>query len=103
VPTTKSARKRMRQSEKQRQRNASFKSKLRTHRRRLVRAIGEERKEDSQNLLRELVSLYDKGVKKGIYKRNTVARQKSAFTKKVNALPGAAAPQPEEQAASGAT
>ncbi|NQT84263.1 30S ribosomal protein S20 [bacterium] len=101
MPITKSAKKRMLQNEKRRLRNASFKSKLRTHQRKLLRAIAEERKEDSQNLLRALASLYDKGVKKGIYKANTAARHKSRLAKKVNNLLGSGASAPQEgQAAS---
>ena len=101
MPTTKSAKKRVRQNEKQRLRNASFKSKLRTHQRKLLVAVADERKEDSQHLLQTVTSLYDKGVKKGIYKANTAARHKSRLTKKVNALTSSAAESlPEEQAAS---
>ncbi len=101
MPTSSSAKKRVRQNEKQRVRNASFKSKLRTHQRKLLRALVDERKEESQDLLRTVVSLYDKGVKKGIYRANTAAREKSRLMKKVNALLGpavSAAPQSEEPA-----
>jgi len=94
VPVTRSAKKRMRQDEKRRLRNTSFKSKLRTHRRNLLRAIGEERKEDSRELLRTVASLYDRGVKKGIYKGNTAARHKSRLARKVNDLLGLAASTP---------
>jgi small subunit ribosomal protein S20 len=104
VPVTTSAKKRMRQNEKRRLRNAAFKSKLRTHRRNLLRAIGDERKEDSQELLRGLASMYDKGVKKGIYTANTAARDKSRLARKVNALigPAAAAPSGEQPPAAAA-
>lgn len=90
MPTTKSAKKRVKQNEKRRLANASFKSKLRTQQRKLLGAIADERKEESQNLLRTVVSLYDKGVKKGIYKANTAARQKSRLARKVNGLSGPA-------------
>jgi small subunit ribosomal protein S20 len=100
VPITRSAKKRVRQNEKQRLRNASFKSKLRTHQKQLLLAVADERAEDSQSLLRIVVSLYDKGVKKGIYKANTAARQKSRLTKKVNNLLGpTTSPPPDEQSA----
>jgi small subunit ribosomal protein S20 len=94
VPTTRSARKRVRQNER-RLANASFKSKLKTHQRKLLRAIADQRKEDSQALLRTLASLYDKGVKKGIYKANTAARQKSRLARRVNALASPAPSGPE--------
>lgn len=96
MPTTQSAKKRHRQSEKLNLLNASFKSKLRTHRRKLLHAIGDEKRDEAQNLLRSLVSLYDKGVKKGMYKANTAARQKSRLTKRVNALLGPANPATQE-------
>ncbi|MDP2896759.1 MAG: 30S ribosomal protein S20 [bacterium] len=92
MPITPSAKKRMRQDEKRRMRNLSFKSKLRTHHRKLSRAISDQRKEDSQNLLRTVASLYDKGVKKGIYRAQTAARQKSRLAQKVNALAAGAPP-----------
>ncbi len=97
MPVTPSAKKRMRQNEKRRLRNAAFKSRLRTHRKKLLRAIGDERKEDSQELLRAIASLYDKGVKKGIYRANTAAREKSRLSRKVNQLIGPVAPPPGEQ------
>ncbi len=96
MPVTTSAKKRMRQDEKRRLRNASFKSKLRTHRRKLLRAMSEEKKEELKSLLRTVVSLYDKGVKKGIYRAGTAARHKSRLTRKVNQLLGLAAPQGEQ-------
>ena len=77
--------------------NASFKSKLRTNRRKLLHAIGDEKKDEVQDLLRSLVSLYDKGVKKGIYKANTASRQKSRLMKKVNALLGPSNSPPQEE------
>lgn len=102
MPTTKSAMKRVRQNQKRRLRNSSFKSKLRTHRRKLLRAIADQKKEESRSLLRAVISLYDKGVKKRIYKANTAARQKSRLTRKVNTLlsstpPGPQASQPASQ------
>ena len=101
MPVIASAKKRMRQDEKRRLRNASFKSKVRTHHRKLLRALSDQRKEDSQNLLRTVASLYDKGVKKGIYKAQTVARQKSRLAHRVNALAAGAPAPPQPTAPSG--
>jgi small subunit ribosomal protein S20 len=97
VPVIQSAKKRMRQDEKRRLRNAAFKSKLRTNYRKLLRAIGDGRKEDSQQLLRTVASLYDKGVKKHICKANTAARHKSRLAQKVNGLMGPAASVPSSE------
>ncbi len=91
MPVTSSAKKRVRQNVKKRLCNAAFKSKLRSFHRKLLRAVADKKKEDSQNLLRTVVSLYDKGVKKGIYRAGTAARQKSRLTMKVNDLVSSAA------------
>ena len=76
----------MRTSEKRRQRNFAFKSKIKTAVGNLKATIGENNKEKARQLLTEVYSLYDKAVKKGILKQNTAARHKSALTSMVNAL-----------------
>lgn len=91
MPVTTSAKKRVRQNVKKSLQNTAFKSKLRTFHRKLLRAVADNKKEDSQSLLREVVSLYDKGVKKGIYRAGTAAREKSRLTKRVNELSSSAA------------
>lgn len=87
MPTTKSAIKRAKTGEKRRQRNAAFVSKTRSQRRRVVQAIEARDKAEAEKSFSQLASLYDKGVKKGILKLNTVSRQKSRIAARINALP----------------
>jgi len=79
----KSAKKRIRSSEKRRIRNQATRSKLNT----LVRKVYSM--EDNEKLLttyKEAVSFIDKTVSKGRLHKNTAARKKSAITRHVNKL-----------------
>jgi small subunit ribosomal protein S20 len=87
MPTTKSAIKRMRTSEKNRQANIAVKSRVRTQRRKVMEAVAAGNKAEAEKGFSELVSLYDKAVKKSILKLNTVSRAKSRIAVKINALP----------------
>ncbi len=86
MPTTKSAIKRARTAEKRRQRNMASKSGIRTQRRKVLEAIAAGNRPEAENGFSELASLYDKAVKKGILKLNTVSRYKSRIATKINAL-----------------
>lgn len=74
VPT---AKKRDLQGEKRAVRNRAFKSTLRKKVRTLKEAVEKKDKESLGPILNEVYSLIDKGVKKGIYKKNTANRSKS--------------------------
>ena len=87
MPTTKSAIKRLRTSEKSRQSNIAVKSHIRTQRRKVIEAIAAGNKTEAEQNFRELVSLYDRAVKKGVLKLNTVSRTKSRIAARINALP----------------
>ena len=79
----KSAKKRIRSSEKRRQRNQADLSKIKT----MVKKVhGLEKKEEAQKLLIETVSFIDKTVSKGRMHKNTAARRKSSLTRFVNGL-----------------
>lgn len=71
------AQKRVKQSEKCRALNRSFKSSVRTAINAFERALSDGKKEGIQSALSKVYSLMDKGVKKGIYKENKAARTKS--------------------------
>jgi len=88
MPTTKSASKRVRTSEKDRQRNMAYKSEIRTQRRKVLEVIEAGNKGEAAKECSKLASLYDKAVKKGMLKLNTVSRYKSRLATKFNALPG---------------
>ena len=79
----KSAIKRIRISEKQRERNRHYKSRLKTALRKVKEA---QNKEAAMEALTNAYSVIDKLVSKGIIHKNTAANKKSRLTKHVNAL-----------------
>ncbi|MBF8262973.1 MAG: rpsT [Parachlamydiales bacterium] len=82
-----SALKRDIQSEKRRLRNRSFTSSVLTAIRSFESSL--EKKEAPESIREKLNTVYglmDKGVKKGVYKRNKAARTKSRMTARVKAM-----------------
>jgi len=79
-----SALKRIRQTEKRRLRNMSFRSKVKTAVKKYLLAAA-AKEQTAQQLLREASSLLQKGVTKGIYHRNTAARTISRLALKMPA------------------
>jgi small subunit ribosomal protein S20 len=77
-----SAIKRMHQNERSRVRNMSYKSGIRTAVKRFLQAAG-EKSSDAPQLLRKAISLFDKGVSKGVVHRNTASRKISGLSKKL--------------------
>lgn len=82
----KSALKRARQSEEQRLRNRSRKTRMKNVIRTLEEAIGSKSKEDAATELKQAVSVIEKTAAKGVIHRNTASRKISRLTKRVNAL-----------------
>lgn len=74
--------KRMIQDEKKREVNKILKSRVRTAVRSFETSLKNSEKEKMTTHLNEVFSLMDKGVKKGIYKKNKAARTKSRFAAK---------------------
>lgn len=72
-----SAKKRDLQSEKNRLRNRSFKSRVRTAVRDLEEALPKGDTANVQTRLNEVYSLMDKGVKTGVFKANKASRTKA--------------------------
>lgn len=83
---TKSAQKKHRQNLKRRERNRFVTSTLKTKVKRYSEAIGNEDIEQSQALLKELVSLTDKAATKGVMHRKKASRYVSRFSKKLSDL-----------------
>jgi len=71
------------QNEKARLRNRSFKSSVRTSIRHLEEAIEKGDKVLAKERLDITYSLMDKGVKRGVFKRNTASRTKSRLAARV--------------------
>ena len=80
------ARKRDRQNEKARKRNAVCKAKLHDAHKKLFKAADAGAKEDAEKKLRDFVSGLDKAVKRGIITKNTADRKKSRAQLKINKM-----------------
>ncbi len=76
-----SAIKRMHQNDRRRVRNMSYKSGVRTAVKKFMQAAA-EKSPDAPQLLRKAISLFDKGVSKGVIHRNTASRKISGLAKK---------------------
>ena len=78
--------KRALQAEKNRQRNAMQKSKLKTALKKYQALIAADNKEAAAESLPQVISLIDKCVTKGLMHKNTAARRKSALARQYNQL-----------------
>lgn len=86
MANTRSAIKRMKQSEKRRQRNRATRSMIRS----LVkgaRAAIEAKSPESRAAVHGAVRTLDQAVTRGVMHRNTAARKKSALARKLKTLP----------------
>jgi len=86
----KSAKKRARQAEVRRQRNASDRSMMRTTIKKVLKAIDSGDKTAAQGAFKSAASAVDKMASKGIIHKNKAARHKSRLSAKVKAMPDAA-------------
>ncbi len=86
MPNIKSAKKRVRVSEKKNLQNRMFKSALHTCIRKYNAALEAGNKEEAAVIYRETVKKIDQGVAKGIIHKNAAARKKSQFTKALSQL-----------------
>ncbi len=77
MPNKSSAAKRQRQSERRRLRNRMIRSRIRGSSRRFVEIIRDNKKDESGLQYKELASLIDRAVSKGVYHKNMAARKKS--------------------------
>lgn len=81
-----SAKKRARQSEKNRQHNASFRSMVRTSIKKVQAAILTGNKKDAQAAYTAAVPVIDRMADKGIIHKNKAARHKSRLNAQIKAL-----------------
>ena len=77
MPNTKSAERRVRNSERKRLQNRSIKSRLKSLERRYTASIKDGKKEPAQEAYRAVSSAFDKAVKSGAVTRATANRKKS--------------------------
>lgn len=81
----KSSKKRVLIAERNRVRNVTVKSSIKTAVKKVLEALKEGKADEAKAELSTVYKLYDKAVGKGILHKNTAARKKSRLTKKVNA------------------
>lgn len=86
MANTKQAKKRAKQSEVHRQRNASARSMLRTHIKKVIKAIESGNKADAQAAYQAAVPVIDRMATKGIIHKNKAARHKSRLSAHIKAL-----------------
>jgi len=80
------AKKRARQSENRRRQNASQRSEVRTHIKKIVAAIASKNKEAAQAAYAHSIPVIDKMADKGIIHKNKAARYKSRLNAQIKAL-----------------
>ena len=83
MPNIKSAKKRLEVSERNRLRNASAKSAIKTAIKKFETAVAAGENEQAQTAYKNMVQTLDKAVSKGFLHKNTVARKKSRLSKQL--------------------
>jgi small subunit ribosomal protein S20 len=86
MANTAQAKKRAKQAEKSRIRNASQRSNLRTFVKKVIAAVNSGDKEKAQAAFQTAVPIIDSAVNKGIIHKNKASRSKSRLHQKVKAL-----------------
>lgn len=86
MPIKANAKKALRQTFKHTQRNTVVKAEIHSLRVKLRKLLESKKVTEAEQLVSTITKKLDKAVSKKIYKQNTVARYKSRFMKKINAL-----------------
>jgi small subunit ribosomal protein S20 len=86
VPNIKSAKKRVLVAERNRVRNKTWKSAVRTVRNNVADAVKSTSAKDANAALSQAYEVIDKAVAKGVLHKNAAARRKSRLATKVQAL-----------------
>ena len=84
MPNIKSAAKRMRQNEERRKINRIYRSRMRREIKKFHQLMDGNDVKSASSFLREVYSVIDRTVQKGIIHANTAARYKSRLTKHLN-------------------
>ena len=94
MPNIKSAIKRVKTAERDRQRNRTWRTSVRTVRSEVANALSQGGKDiDCQKAINQAYKIIDMAVSKGVLHKNAAARRKSRMTKQVNA----SAPKPTKK------
>ena len=86
MPNLHSAVKRVRVTDKSRQRNRSIKARISTVRRQVFETVSSKDKEKAREAFQEYCSTLDKAAKNGIIKKNTAIRRKRRAAAKLAAV-----------------
>ncbi len=86
MPNIKSAKKRVKTIEAKTMQNKMLKTALKTSMKKYEAAIASGNKEAAAETYKATVKRIDKAVAKGLLHKNTAARKKSQFTRKLNTL-----------------
>ncbi len=86
MANTAQARKRARQAEQRRIRNAGQRSNLRTFVKKVIAAVESGDKEQAQTAFQTVVPVIDSAVNKGLIHKNKASRSKSRLNAKVRAM-----------------
>ncbi len=86
MANTAQARKRARQAETHRQRNAAQRSEMRTYVKKVVKAIDAKDKEAAEAAYKQTVPVVDSAVSKGLIHKNKAARHKSRLNSRIRAM-----------------
>ena len=86
MPNIKSAIKRVSVIEKKTMQNNMIKSEYKTATKKFEAALSEGNKENAEKLFKNAVKKIDGACSKGVIKKNTASRKKSALAKKLNTL-----------------
>ncbi|AZL15346.1 30S ribosomal protein S20 [Rickettsiales endosymbiont of Stachyamoeba lipophora] len=82
----KSAKKSIRQIQKRADVNKARKSRVKTYIKKVLEAIASGKNDDARKVLSEVQSEIDRGVTKGIFKKNTASRRISRLAARVKAM-----------------
>jgi len=86
MPNTKSAERRMRNSERKRVQNRSTKSRLKSLERAYETAVSSGKKDEATTAFRKLSSAYDKAAKSGTVHASKASRKKSRLAQRLAAI-----------------
>ncbi len=84
MPITKTAKKRLKQSEKRRILNLRYKRRMKKVVKEIRELVEKGKKKEGKKLLPTAYKIIDKAAKRGIIKENTASRKKSRLTKALN-------------------
>ena len=82
---SKSARKRIRQNERNRQRNVAVKSRMKTHIKQALEALATDNAETRPAAVAKAISEIDRAASKGVIHANSAARKKSMIQRRATA------------------